>query len=264
MSSAPRSASSRMFDGLTSRWTRPAACSASSAAAISADDPRHVGERQRAVLARCGRRATCPRRSAWPGSPCRRRRPPRSRRSGAGGRPRPRRAPRGRSGGRVLVAHEARLEHLQRDDRAVLADRAERRSPSRPRRAARRSGTRRSASPGCRVRRVRLAPQRHVASIGGGRTKAHRSGPVRLAPGVARRRLDRLLRRARHRGAIVATLVLSAGSRSEPEPAIAAATTSAPGPGRAWAGRSTCASGPVRRPARRTAPGPKLRFRRPA
>ena len=84
----------------------------------------------------------------------------------------------GEAAGRMLVAHEARLEHLQRDDGAVLADRAE--DDPHPALAellvddVRAEGVARLQGPG-----VGLAPVRHAASIGAGRKKSPSRSSVR-------------------------------------------------------------------------------------
>ena len=223
MSSAPRSASSRMFDGLTSRCTRPAACSASSAEAISATIRVDVLERQRPVLAdavveRLARHVV------------------HGQEAGAvdvagldhvdqlrvvdlGGGARLA----GEAAGRLVVAHEARLEHLQRHDRPVLVDRAE--DDPHPALAellvddVRAEGVARLQRP-----RVGLAPERHGASIGvGWKKKPNWVQVARLGSHrrMAGRRLTAYYVVLVIAVAAVATLVLSAGAKEEPEPAIA-------------------------------------------
>ena len=107
----------------------------------------------------------------------------------------------GEAAGRLVVAHEARLEHLQRHDHPVLVDGAE----DDPHSALpellvddeRAEGVARLQRP-----RVGLAPQRHGASIGviGRKSPTGSRREVRLAPENGRTPPDRLLRGTRHRG----------------------------------------------------------------
>ena len=261
MSSAPRSASSRMFDGLTSRWTSPAACRASSAEAISATIRVVSSSGERPVLADAVverlARHEAHRQEARAVDVARLDHVDQLRVVDLGGGARLA----GEAAGRVLVAHEAGLEHLQRDDGPVLADRAE--NDAHPALAELLVDDV-LAEGVARLQRCvgRLAPVRHAARIGAGRKKSP------CAPGAwlgSRRRMAGRRLTAYYvvlviAVAVVATLVLHRRPKEEPRARDRRRLRRHPGPGLPRRADRPAPVGPVRRPAA----GGRLRGRQAA